>query len=132
MTVGEVCTRDVVSVRRDDTVVAVSRIMRDRHVGDVVVVEGEGAHKRPVGILTDRDLRSRVVAHGLDPSAPVSTVMTPDPIATRPDAMALEVLLELVRNNIHHLPLVEDGSVVGVVSANDLLRFATAVEGARG
>jgi CBS domain-containing protein len=52
--------------------------------------------------------------------------MTPDPITGSPDAVALEVLLQLVRGNIHHLPLVEDGRPVGMITATDLLRLEQA------
>jgi CBS domain-containing protein len=88
----------------------------------VLVTEGD----RLVGILTDRDLRSRVVATGFDSARPVHEVMTADPVTGDPDAVALEILLELVRRNIHHLPLVDGEQVVGMITATDLLRLEQA------
>src|SRR5690606_33577928 len=82
--------------------------------------------ERLVGILTDRDLRTRVLAAGIDPAAPVSSVMTPDPATVSPDALAVEALLELVRRNIHHLPVVEEGRPTGMITATDLLRLQQA------
>ena len=77
--------------------------MSAERISSVLVTDGEVL----VGILTDRDLRTRVLAAAVDPASPVSAVMTPDPATTGPDAPALEALLELVRRNIHHLPVVE-------------------------
>ena len=56
----------------------------------------------------------------------VHEVMTADPVTGDPDAVALEVLLELVRRNIHHLPLVDGEQVVGMITATDLLRLEQA------
>ncbi len=119
---GDLAGRQPVRVPPSTTIRDAAARMTEQRISSVLVTDGD----RLVGILTDRDLRSRVVARGVDPSLPVSTVMTPDPITSRSDAMALEILLELARNNIHHLPLVEDGRLVGVVSANDLLRMEQA------
>jgi CBS domain-containing protein len=119
---GDLVARQPVRVPPTATIRDAAARMTEQRVSSVLVTDDD----RLVGILTGRDLRSRVVARAVDPFAPVSTVMTSDPITTRPDAMALEVLLELVRHNIHHLPLVEDDRVVGVISANDLLRLEQA------
>lgn len=76
------------------------------------------------GIVTDRDLRSRVLATGGDPHRPVREVMSSPAITVRPDGAAFEALLEMVSNNIHHLPVVDDhGQAVGIVTTADLLRL---------
>ena len=120
--VGDLVRRDPVSVRADATIMDAARLMSAARISSVLVIDGE----RLVGILTDRDLRTRVLAAGADPAVPVSTVMTPDPATTSPDALALEALLELVRRNIHHLPVVEDGRPIGMITATDLLRLQQA------
>ena len=120
--VGDLVRRAPVSVRADDSIVEATRLMSAERISSVLVTDGE----RLVGILTDRDLRTRVLAAGADPAAPVSTVMTPDPATSEPDALALEALLELVRRNIHHLPVVEDGRPIGMITATDLLRLQQA------
>jgi CBS domain-containing protein len=114
--------RAPVTVRADVAIVDAARLMSAQRISSVLITEGE----RLVGILTDRDLRTRVVAAGADPGAPVSTVMTSDPATSRPDALALEAMLELARRNIHHLPVVEHGLPVGMVTATDLLRLQQA------
>lgn len=120
--VRDLVSRAPVSIRADASVLEAARLMSDERISSVLVTDGEAL----VGILTDRDLRTRVLAAAVDPAGPVSAVMTPDPATTRPDAPALEALLELVRRNIHHLPVVEDGRPTGMVTATDLLRLQQA------
>ena len=77
-----------------------------------------------VGILTDRDLRNRVLGAGVDPSRPISEVMTRNPISVLPDDRIEDALVEMMRLGIHHLPVKEeDGKLVGVISSGDLLRL---------
>jgi CBS domain-containing protein len=89
-------------------------------VGSVIVVDTGGA---PIGIVTDRDLRRRVIAARRDPLAtPASAIMSAPLITTRPAAFAFEALLEMTRRELHHLPVRDDaGRLVGVVSSHDLL-----------
>jgi CBS domain-containing protein len=120
--VGDLRRRSPVSVPADTTILDATRLMSAERISSVLVTDEE----RLVGILTDRDLRTRVLAAGVDPAAPVSAVMTPDPATSGPDALALEALLELVRRNIHHLPIVSDGRPSGMITATDLLRLQQA------
>jgi CBS domain-containing protein len=79
---------------------------------------------RLAGIVTDRDLRTRVLAADVDPGVAVTTVMTSDPVTGSVDALAFEVLLEMVGRHIHHLPIVDaDDRPVGIVTTTDLLRL---------
>lgn len=81
---------------------------------------------RLVGMVTDHDLRSRVIAAGLDPNRPVAEVMTPDPVTRNPDTLAFEILLEMVGRNIHHLPILDGGKPMSVVTTADLMRIERA------
>jgi CBS domain-containing protein len=121
-TVGGLVRRAPVSVRADATILEATRLMSAERISSVLVTEGA----QLAGILTDRDLRTRVLAAGVDPGSPVSTVMTPDPCTSGPAAPVLEAMLELVRRNIHHLPVVEDGRPVGMITVTDLLRLQQA------
>ena len=98
------------------TVAEAARTMREALIGSVLVADD------PPGIVTDRDLRGRVLAAGLGPETPVRQVMT-RPLKTldsdAPVFMALQLMLE---EHIHHLALVEEGKIVGVISSTDLLR----------
>jgi CBS domain-containing protein len=76
----------------------------------------------PVGIVTDRDLRRKVVAEARDPKATRAAEIMSAPVVTvAPDAFAFEALIEMTRRDIHHLPLVEHGRLRGVVTSDDLL-----------
>ena len=78
---------------------------------------------RLAGILTDRDLRSRVVAADLPGTTGVGEVMTADPVAADPDATVFEAMLQMSDLGIHHLPVVaEDGQVIAVLAAADIMR----------
>lgn len=121
-TVGELVSRAPVTVGGDTSVLDATRVMSEERISSVLVIDGD----RLVGILTDRDLRTRVLAAGLDPAAPVSAVMTPDPTTCRRDTPVVDALLELARRNVHHLPVVDDGRPQGMVTATDLLRLQQA------
>jgi CBS domain-containing protein len=77
------------------------------------------------GIVTDRDLRNRVLAAGLAPERPIADIMTPDPVALDGDADAFAALLVMLDRRIHHLPVRADGRVLGVVTSRDLLALQT-------
>jgi CBS domain-containing protein len=83
-----------------------------------VLVESGGT----LGIVTDRDLRSRVVAAGLSPDAPVSAIMTTPVYTARTDRLGGEVLLDMLDRDIHHVPVLSAaGEVLGVVDSDDLV-----------
>ena len=117
--VGDLVRRPPVAVPVSATVRQAARTMVTERISSVLVTDGD----QLVGILTDRDLRTRVVAAGLDPEEAVAGVMTPEPVTGGPDGLALEALLVMLHGNLHHLPLLDRGRVVGVVTATDLLRL---------
>lgn len=118
--VRDIIEREPVVVPCTASVREAAQVMSQRRVSSLLVMD-DG---RLAGIVTDRDLRTRVVAAGLDTSAPVTDVMTADPVTGREDALAFQVLLEMVGRTIHHLPLVDDhGAPVGLVTTTDLLRL---------
>lgn len=92
--------------------------MTGRGAGSIVVSDAAGA---PIGVMTDRDLRTRVVAGGIAPSAPISLVMSAPLFSLSPDTPAFEALLEMTRRSIHHLGVVEAGRLLGVVSSHDMV-----------
>lgn len=95
-----------------------ARLMTARGVGSVVIVDADA---RALGIITDRDLRSRLVARGLSATTAVTAIMSSPLIAVEPDRLAFDALLEMTRRNLHHLGVVEAGRLVGVVSSHDML-----------
>jgi CBS domain-containing protein len=91
--------------------------MARERVGSIVVVDGEG---RPAGIFTLKDLMNRVALAGVALEAPIAGVMTPDPVALPGSAFAFEAAMAMAHHGIHHLCVVEDGRLVGVLSERDL------------
>jgi len=110
--------RPVVTATPDEDVRSVARKMRDGHVGCVVVNEG----RRPVGIVTDRDLALRVLAEGDPTTTRVSEVMTIDPSTIEVGAGVEAVLRTMRAAGTRRLPVVDgDGALVGIVTHDDLL-----------
>lgn len=103
------------------TVRAAASNMAERHIGAVLI----GESGRLMGIFTERDLLIRVVARGLDPdTTPLTAVMTPDPDTVGPDDLASLALERMRTSGYRHVPVVEDGKVVGIVSLRDLYAAA--------
>ncbi|GAB4216611.1 MAG: DUF294 nucleotidyltransferase-like domain-containing protein [Rhodoferax sp.] len=95
---------------------ATAALMRERRVSSVLLVE----QNRLFGLVTDRDLRNRVVAHGLDITRPVSDIATLAPMTVAASSPAFEALLLMARHNIHHMPVMEGDSLLGMITTTDL------------
>ncbi len=117
--VADLMARKPVSCAPDTPVAEAARMMRDAHVSSLGVV----ADGRLAGIVTNRDLTNKVLAEGRASDTPVSAVMTADPASLPPDALGSDVLHLMLERRIGHLPVVEDGRLVGMVTQTDLTRF---------
>lgn len=97
-----------------------ARGMSERNVNSVLVTAGE----RLVGIITSTDLVRKVMSAGLDPdTTPVGEVMTPDPQTAAPGSSAIEALHRMHDGHFRHLPVVDNGKIVGVVSRRDFFGY---------
>jgi CBS domain-containing protein len=106
----------------DTPILDAARMMTDAGQTSVVVRIGDGT----LGILTDRDLRTRVVAAGVSGDAPVSVAMTAPAYTTGPDRLAGELLLDMLDRGLRHYPVVSvTGDLLGVVSDSDLVAVET-------
>lgn len=123
MSVGELCSRKVTVVHRDDSVMAAARQMREQHVGDVVVVEEAGDQRKPVGILTDRDIVLELVAKGIDLNGvSVGDAMSFDLFTLPQDMDLLEAVGEMRARAVRRAPIVDKaGHLVGILSVDDVL-----------
>lgn len=115
--VREVMTANPVVVPKDASVLDAARLMRDRGIGDVIVIDGDETE----GIVTDRDIVVRAVAEGSDPGrVRVEEVLSGELATVAPDD-PVERAIELMRQKaIRRIPVVEAGKPVGVVSIGDL------------
>lgn len=110
---------DVVTAGKDETVHSAAVKMRRSKTGSIVVIEG----KTPVGIFSERDLLNRVVAEGLDPAkTPLAQVMTPNPEMVESNRTLDIVFSILADGRFRHIPITENGTLVGMVSLSDLAK----------
>ena len=125
MRIGEICTLQAVHCKRDLTVQGAALLMRNHHVGDLVVVEQPNGEQVPVGIVTDRDIVVSVIALGLDPaSLLVGDIMTEELTTTSEDEDVYETIERMRFKGIRRLPVVNSmGGLAGIVSVDDLLEF---------
>jgi predicted transcriptional regulator len=126
MRVETLCQRLVFTIGRCDEINRAAQLMREKHIGYLVVVEtdAEGGFPRPVGVLTDRDIVIGVLAPEVDPKAvTVGDIMTRKPIAVG-EFDSVETALHTMRQfGVRRLPVVNDrGGLVGVLSADDVLK----------
>ena len=112
--------REVVSLREDATALDAARSMTAQKVGCVMVTDAAGA---PRGIFTERDLMTRVTVEGRDPGGvTLSEVMTRDLYTCEPTLRLQAVREEMSKRHIRHLPVVESGKLLAVLSLRDILR----------
>ena len=120
MSVGRICSRDVDTADPRESVLEAARRMRDRHVGTLVVVDGEA---RPMGLITDRDIAMRVVADGSDAARmAVTDIMTPMPTVVLADTSLESALGHMRSGRLRRLPVVSgSGALVGIITLDDIL-----------
>jgi len=116
--VRDVMTVNPVTVKPDDTVWDAVVKMDQLGIGALPVVDEEG---RLVGIFTERDLLRRVVAKKRDPEKTlIREVMTPDPVYATPEDSLEEAKRLMAKVKARHLPIVEEGKLVGIISIKDI------------
>ena len=120
-TVGEIMTSDVLTVDPSDTIGETAQMMVERGVSSAVVSD----YGNLIGIVTERDLTRAVAGRVHTSEARVREWMTSDPITLTPDASANEAAKIMLDNGFRHVPIVEEGRAVGIVSIRDVARWST-------
>jgi CBS domain-containing protein len=120
-TVGEIMTSDVLTVDPSDTIGETAQMMVERGVSSAVVSD----YGNLIGIVTERDLTRAVAGRVHTSEARVREWMTSDPITLTPDASADEAAKIMLDNGFRHVPIVEEGRAVGIVSIRDVARWRT-------
>ncbi len=113
-------SRDLLTTAASDTLVHAAGVMHARGVGSVLVTEGDAL----IGIMTERDVLRAVGKGTIDGT--VGDWMTHDPITVAPDATHGEAAMMMIHGGFRHVPIVEDGKLVGIVSIRDLLLLPNA------
>lgn len=123
MAIGEICNREVVIVARQTPVIEAARLMRQYHVGDLVVVDEPSGRRRPVGIVTDRDIVIELVAMEVAPQGLcVGDIMSAELATVRETEGVFETIRYMRDKGIRRLPVVDqDGWLQGIVTLDDLL-----------
>ncbi|HJV05259.1 MAG TPA: CBS domain-containing protein [Actinomycetota bacterium] len=115
MRISDVMTEAAVTDRPDDSVASAARKMREQQTGSLLVTDGE----QLVGIITERDVL-RVVAEDVPLDTPISEVMSKDLVTAEPGTSLREAARIMTERWIRHLPVLEGGRLVGIVSQRDL------------
>lgn len=125
MAIGDVCIREVLVASPETTITEAARLMRQHHVGDLVVVGGNNGNPIPTGIVTDRDIVLSVVATRLDPSIFTLGDMVTDTLVTVPEDLGIfECIQKMRTKGVRRMPVVDaQGRLVGIVSVDDLIQL---------
>lgn len=115
---SDLISRTPVTAAPDTSIRAAAQLMTEQRVSALLIMDGEHL----LGLITDRDLRSRCVAEGLSTEQPVRDIMTRRLHTIGASATGFEALMTMARLHIHHLPVMDRGSVAGLVSNTDLIR----------
>ena len=119
--VRDLVSRGPVTIDGSASIRETAKKMVAERVSAMLITDGG----RMTGIVTDRDLRSRVVAEEFSPDRPVAEIMTPEPISLDAESHAYEAALVMMQNVIHHLPITDDGELLGMVARSDFMRLET-------
>lgn len=124
MNVHDLCQRHVVTVRRHEELATAARMMRDRNVGCLVVVEaaGAGGGEKPIGLLSDRDIVTNAIAGATDLRLlVVDDVMTRHPVTISSSATVDEALHRMRSAHVRRLPVVDErGRLAGILALDDI------------
>jgi len=125
MQVGKYCNRDVVFVRKDSTIPEAARLMREYHVGDLVVAEEKAGQRTPIGIVTDRDLVIEVIAEEVDMgTVTVGDIMSYELVTAGEDEDLIDTIKQMRSKGVRRVPVVNrEQALVGILSVDDLIEL---------
>lgn len=123
MSIAPFCNRDVVVIEQNCSVLEAARLMRQHHVGALVIVASGDGVNRPVAVVTDRDLLIEVMAVGLDPAAVLVAEVVTERLCSVPASEGVFETMRLMRDHgVRRLPVVDDGGgLLGIIAVDDLI-----------
>ena len=124
MLVAEACTTDVVCCRPQASALEAARLMREKHVGDVVVVSDPDHERVPMGVVTDRDLAIEVLGHARDAALTTLASLIRTPVVIARESEDTRVVIERMRaHGVRRIPVVDAHGVLrGIVTLDDMLK----------
>lgn len=124
MLLKDLCTTDVVCCTPESRILDAARLMRQKHVGDLVVVSESDGDQTPIGMVTDRDIVIEVLGKGLDPNTiSVRDIMRSPTVIARDSDNAAQAIERMRVHGVRRIPVMtEDRKLVGIVSLDDLFR----------
>ena len=110
--------RPPISIEETADIRMAAQKMAEFRVSSLLITKADSL----VGIVTDRDLRTRAIAAGLPYATPIRQIMTANPITLDSGDFASEAVIKMMGQNVHHLPVTKDGKAIGVISAGDIVQ----------
>lgn len=125
MSVGQFCNRDTIIVRKQDSILETAKLMRQHHVGCVVVTDDSDGAAKPVGIVTDRDLVIEILAAEINPDdVSIGDIMSYELLTVLESEGLWDVLQHMRAKGVRRVPVVNaQGGLVGILSSDDLLEI---------
>lgn len=117
--VSQVMHHEVVTLEKTESIQEAAIRMNDQKISSLVITSND----QPTGVVTDSDITRRCVAAGVAPSNPVEKIMSPGIVSISSDATAFDAMMEMTRKHIHHLPVIDEGKLAGILSITDLMRI---------
>ncbi len=127
MKAGEFCNRDVVFIEKGASVAEAAALMRQHHVGSIVVVDETEGARRPIGMLTDRDIVIEFVTQGVAPEdVEAGDAIGPELVTVNEDSALYETIELMLQHGVRRVPVVDkDGALVGLFASDDALELLT-------
>lgn len=119
-TVSTLLSREPVSIGDIASVWQAAQLMTEQNVSSLLILDKE---QHLAGIITDKDIRARLVAPGLKSEIPVTDIMSANPVTIDQQQYIFEAMILMLRHNLHHLPVLKQQQPVGVIAISDIIRF---------
>ncbi len=119
-TVSTLLSREPVTITTDANVWQAAQLMTEQNVSSLLILDSQ---QHLTGIITDKDIRARLVAPGLKSETAVTDIMSANPVTIEQQQYIFEAMMLMLRHNLHHLPVVKQQQAVGVIAISDIIRF---------
>lgn len=122
VSVGSLIRKEPITIASGMKIRETASLMSNKNVSSVMVMRDD----RLIGLVTDRDLRKRCVAVGLNGSEPIDQIMTIEPKVITSSTLTAQALMTMTRMHVHHLPVTKNGKLLGMITATDLANHQSA------